>query len=218
MDTSIKKSYSLLSDLVYKEIKDAISTGELEPGIKVSETGLAKKLGVSRTPVREALRILYAEGYVSLMPNLSFIVNAFTKEDAVEMLQVRRLLEGEAARLAALSQDENKPAIISRQRDIVEEYVRYTSEHTGEESMDYDIEFHQDVYRLCGNRRLMELGEHIRDKQVRIHLARNWELKDYGKIFTDQHLLILDAIEAGDSEAAEAQAHAHIDYLIGLLK
>ncbi|MBQ6621795.1 MAG: GntR family transcriptional regulator [Mogibacterium sp.] len=217
MDTSIKKNYSLLSDLVYNAIKEAIIKGELEPGKKVSETGLARKLEVSRTPVREALRILHAEGFVSLMPNSKFVVNAFTSDDAQEVLTVRRLLEGEAARLAALSTDSGKAAIIRHQRELVPEYIRYATEHTGEESMDYDIEFHRDVYRMSGNKRLMELGEHIKDRQVRIHLANNWENLNYGKVFTDQHLLILDAIERGDAADAEAKAHDHIDYLISLL-
>ncbi|MBQ6582505.1 MAG: GntR family transcriptional regulator [Mogibacterium sp.] len=218
MDTSIKNSYSLLSNLVYNSVKDAIISGELEPGKKVSETGLARQLGVSRTPVREALRMLHAEGFVSLTPNSSFVVNTFTSEDAYEVLTVRRLLEGEAARLAALSTSEEKAEIIRKQREIIPEYIAYAQDHTSNESMDYDINFHRDVYQMSGNRRLMELGESIKDRQVRICLAEHWKNINYGKVFTDQHLLILDAIEAGDPERAEAEAHAHIDYLINLLR
>ena len=217
-DTSIKQNYSLLSKLVYDAIKDAIVKGEMKPGVKISESSLARQLDVSRTPVREALRILYAEGFVSLMPNSRFVVNEFTGEDALEVLAIRRLLEGEAAKLAALNNTDTKEAIISRQRSLIPECIQKAEEHGASASMDYDIEFHRDIYRLSGNKRLMELGEHIKDRQVRIHLASKWEDQDFVRAFTSQHQEILDAIEKGDAAEAEGCAHAHIDYLISLLK
>ena len=216
--STIKNNYSLLSELVYDAIKDSILKGELPPGEKISESALARKLDVSRTPVREALRILYAEGFVSLMPNSRFMVNEFTKEDALEVLAIRRLLEGEAARLAALSRDERKAEIIDRQRKAIPEYLQYVNNHGPSESMSYDIEFHRDIYELSGNSRLLELGEHVKDRQVRAYLANRWEEEDFVRKFTSQHSEILDAIEKGDAEEAEAKGRAHIDYLISLLK
>ncbi|MBE6018850.1 MAG: GntR family transcriptional regulator [Clostridiales bacterium] len=216
--TAIKENYALLSELVYNAIKDSILKGELPPGEKISESSLARKLDVSRTPVREALRILYAEGFISLMPNSRFMVNEFTKEDALEVLAIRRLLEGEAARLAALSRDERKAEIIDRQRKAIPEYLQHLNDHSPSESMSFDMEFHRDIYELSGNSRLLELGEHVKDRQVRAYLANRWEEEDFVRKFTSQHSEILDAIEKGDAEEAEAKGRAHIDYLISLLK
>ena len=98
---NIKENFKLKSTCVYDAILGAILHGDLKAGEKLSETGLAERLGVSRTPVREALRALDAEGFVRLSPNSRFEITSFSRQDAMEVLQIRRLLEGEASRLAA---------------------------------------------------------------------------------------------------------------------
>ena len=93
--------YELLSKKVYRILKSRIIEGSFEPGIKLLESKVAKQMGISRTPVREALRHLAAEGFVKMSPNQAIIVNDISIKDLQEVLQLRGVLEGLAARLTA---------------------------------------------------------------------------------------------------------------------
>ena len=95
MDKLFKiKDYELLSQKVSRILKERIIKGDLKPGEKLSENKIAEQLGVSRTPVREALQKLAAEGFVKVNPNLGMMVVGFSLEDIQEALQIRRALEG----------------------------------------------------------------------------------------------------------------------------
>lgn len=176
MKTPIKEEYKLLSEITYNKIHDAIINGELQPGAKISETGLAGQLGVSRTPVREALRRLNAEGFVVLSPNSKFVVNEFTEKDALEVLQIRRILEGATAMYAARNINKYGERLMREQIQL-----SYNIE-TDKESFltdsvkisKYDIDFHRSVYLIAGNSRLLKLGESLQDRQVRVVIAENW--------------------------------------------
>jgi len=94
-------NYELLSQKVYRILKGKIIKRNFKPEEKILEVNIAKQLGVSRTPVREALRGLAAEGFVKMEPNLGMIVIDFSLEDLKEVLQIRRVLEGEATYIAS---------------------------------------------------------------------------------------------------------------------
>jgi DNA-binding GntR family transcriptional regulator len=93
--------YELLSKKVYRILKERIIKGNLKPGEKILEVNIAKQLGVSRTPVREALRELAAEGFFAMEPNIGMIVIDFSIEGLQEVLKIRKLLEGFATSIAA---------------------------------------------------------------------------------------------------------------------
>ena len=101
MENNLKiEGYELLSQKVYRALKTEIIKGSLKPGTKLSEGKIAKQLGVSRTPIRETLKQLAAEGFVKMNPNQAVVVSNASLEDVQEVLQIRGVLEGLATRLA----------------------------------------------------------------------------------------------------------------------
>jgi len=102
MENNLKiEGYELLSQKVYRVLKTEIAKGFLEPGTKLFEDKIATQMGVSRTPVREAIQKLAAEGLIKIAPNQTLIVTEVSLEDVKEVLQIRGVLEGLAARIAA---------------------------------------------------------------------------------------------------------------------
>ncbi len=95
------EGYELLSQKVYRVLKTEIAKGFLEPGTKLFEDKIATQMGVSRTPVREAIQKLAAEGLIKIAPNQTLIVTEISLEDIKEVLQIRGVLEGLSARIAA---------------------------------------------------------------------------------------------------------------------
>ena len=95
--------YLPLRDVVFKTLREAILTGELEPGERLMEIKLADKLGVSRTPIREAIRKLEIEGLVNMTPRKGAVVAEISEEDLQNVLEVRRVLEKLAVELACSS-------------------------------------------------------------------------------------------------------------------
>lgn len=213
MELKLEGNYSLLSTCVYNTIKDAIITEKLKPGIKISETGLAKELGVSRTPVREALRILYTEGFVKLTPNSSFVVNSFTQKDAEEILQVRKILEGEASRMAAANIDERGKIRLKKAIDLMDKVYSLEGEEKASEFSNADIEFHRVIFEIAGNAKMQSVSASLSDRQIRLYTSThsaNTELMD---VCSRQHRHIMDAIVIGDEIGAEKYAKEHIDYI-----
>jgi len=207
------KDYGLLSNHVCEAIKDAINDGTFKGGEKVSETELAKKLGVSRTPVREALRLLNNEGYIKLMPNASFVVNNFDAKDAIEIYQVRRALESEAAAMAArtISEEQKKELIDLYNR--INDLKIVTEELKGQEFVKIDMDFHKKIIEISGNSRLLLISESLRDRlyRSRISIAA---VENAIQICSDQHKDILEAIIRNDSEMAAKKSRDHVDFII----
>ena len=213
MELKLEGNYSLLSTCVYNTIKDAIIAEKLEPGKKVSETGLAKELGVSRTPVREALRILYTEGFVKLTPNSSFVVSMFTQKDAIEILHVRSILESEASRMAAMNIDEEGKRKLKKAISLMDKVYELEGEEKAAEFSNADIEFHKVIFEIAGNSKMLMVSDSLHDRQIRLYISThsaNTELMDVG---SRQHRHIMDAIVIGDEIGAEKYAKEHISYI-----
>ena len=207
MELKLEGNYSLLSTCVYNTIKDAIIAEKLEPGKKVSETGLAKELGVSRTPVREALRILYTEGFVKLTPNSSFVVSMFTQKDAIEILHVRSILESEASRM-----EEGKRKL-KKAISLMDKVYELEGEEKAAEFSNADIEFHKVIFEIAGNSKMLMVSDSLHDRQIRLYISThsaNTELMD---VCSRQHRHIMDAIVIGDEIGAEKYAKEHISYI-----
>jgi len=206
-------NYGLLSEHVCEAIKKAICDGTLEGGKKVSETDLAKMLGVSRTPVREALRLLNNEGYVKLMPNSRVLISEFVEKDAIEVLQVRRALECEAAAMAAtVINDEQKKELVNIYNEI-SNLEKVDNELIGLEFVKIDTNFHRKIIEISGNSRMLLISDSLRDRlfRSRVSLA---VLENAVQICSKQHKDILDAIIMNDSKMASYYSRVHIDYII----
>lgn len=210
---NIKENFKLKSTCVYDAILGAILHGDLKAGEKLSETGLAERLGVSRTPVREALRALDAEGFVRLSPNSRFEITSFSRQEAMEVLQIRRLLEGEASRLAAQRGTPEDCRRLQETLDAAWACVEGPAEEVDFRFMQADIAFHRTIFEIAGNNRMLRVSSALGDRLARLYVSRSSDVQMY-EICLQQHRNIMEAIQTHDDIRAEAYARRHIEYIM----
>jgi len=196
--------HSSLNKMVRDALRERVLSGEFEPGERLPEERLSEALGVSRMPVREALRALAAEGLVSLEPRRGASVTAYTEQQVQELVEVRATLEGLNARLAAKRHDPRQIAGLQR---IVEASARINERSDLAEIQKHNERFHAAVEDLAANSVLMGIVRSLRDrtalifaKQSRLRVRQNWE----------EHAGIMRAIIAGDAELAGLLAARHV--------
>lgn len=184
---------------VYGAIKEDIISLKLKPGSLIQEEALAQQYGVSRTPVREALRRLEQEGLVKTLPKKGTLVSQLSVNDILEIFQVRMALEPLAARLAAnlMPRDETL-----RLRDL----HTPPPEAKGGFNMDHR-ELHRSIARHCGNERLGSILDSLFDETTRI-LAMS--APEAAMRFYQRHLDIVDALEERDGTRAEQMMQEHL--------
>jgi len=189
---------------VYKRLLDMIRDGELAPGTRLRESHLAELLGVSRTPVREALRRLEMQGLVTHEIHRGTVVRALDHNTVTELYFMRELLEGAAA---ALASRQASKAEIEALRDMIEADLRRL--HDPAALARSNQRFHAALYLASHNRYLVETLQGLRTSMWLLgpttlaHPGR-------GEEALGEHRRIVEAIEKGDDEAAEAAAKAHI--------
>lgn len=186
-----------LREQVFRSIKTAITEGAFKPGEKLSETDLAERLKVSRTPVREAIRQLAKTGLVSLKARKGAFVTCPTKEDARQLYDLRAQLESYAVALVA----ENVPVTelgVFRSR-----FAAMTALTPADEYLAADREFHCFLYRQAGNRFLEETLLNLQDL---INLYRPYSTIKVGTVLklANEHVAVIDALLAGNHNAPEA--------------
>jgi DNA-binding GntR family transcriptional regulator len=191
-----------LSTVAYGAVLDMILRGAIAPGELVTERQIAVLLGMSRTPVREAVRRLEGEGTVERQRSGALIVRPYSMEEFLQALAVRRLLEGEAARLAA---GKMPSTIIATARDRIE---RLRRDGLAESARQDDRDFHAAIAEASGNPVLAATISDLRKRTAMFRLGRLPERVDQ---VCDEHLTILDALASGDGEAARAAMQTHID-------
>ena len=140
--------YKPLRDVVFENLREAIVEGRLKPGQRLMEVQLAEQLGVSRTPVREAIRKLELEGLVVMLPRKGAYVANMSLKDLIDVLEIRASLEGLAASLAAERiTDED----IKKLESIVEEFKDGINESNVEALLRKDVEFHECIFKSTNN-------------------------------------------------------------------
>src|SRR5436309_6207087 len=144
------------SERVYTQLREAILMNELPPNTRLVEVHVARELGVSRTPVREALKRLLAEGFVSRDPLGGLVVHAASPGDVDEAYPVREVLDGLAAQLAA---QRITPKDLIRLKLIHETMVAAMREGREDDAVTTNIAFHDAIYEIGGNQRLVALGQ-----------------------------------------------------------
>jgi len=192
-----------LTMIAFDRIRKMILSGDLRGGVVVQERRLAGALGLSRTPVREALGRLEGEGYLS-RSGRALTVNSISVEDVMEILTVRRAVESEAARLAAGRFD---PARIVAIRKAVEGMVS-PAEVSPEKHWSVDDLVHLSIAEVAGNRLILRLVTDLRERTRIFGLARIPRRFEPGKA---EHLAIIAAIARGDGQAAAEAMRLHID-------
>ncbi len=191
-------------EAVYRHLKGLILSGRLLPGAKLSEPALAQDLGVSRTPIREALVRLSEEGLVELLPGRGARVRRLSPEEVEEVYQVRALLEGEAAKEAALRASRGELGELEALLQAIDE----APPEDYPEQMRRDLEFHRALVRLSGNRTLLRLYE---DLLSALALARSTlPTLSQEERTRREHWAILEALRARDPEGARKAVEAHV--------
>jgi len=198
--------YMPLRDVIFNTLRQAIILGELKPGERLMEVHLAEKMGVSRTPVREAIRKLELEGLVNMVPRKGAHVADLSVKDIMDVLEVRACLDGLATSLAAnrITQDE-----IKELRHIHMQFINYIERDNLQGSIKKDVEFHDVIYRSSRNERLIQITSNLREQVQRFRVIY---LKDYSNTrdIINEHTEIIDALVAKDPVKAQEVAHKHI--------
>ena len=199
--------YLPLRDVVFNTLRQAILKGELEPGERLMEIQLAERLGVSRTPIREAIRKLELEGLVLMIPRKGAEVAKISEKSLRDVLEVRRSLEELAIELACARMDEEDVRNLEQARDAFSAAVRQGDAMTIAES---DEHFHDIIYNGTGNTRLVQILNNLREQMYRYRLEY---IKDEDKrqILLVEHDQIFKAIRDRRVAEAKAAAREHID-------
>ena len=202
-------SPSTLADSVFKQLRIAIVKGELPPGSKVNEPQLSKQYGISRGPLREAIRRLEGCKLVEITPNIGANVVSLNIRQVIEIYEIRESLEGLACRLAA--EKANREDCRSL-RDLLTNHAQQIQSENGRlyYQKEDDLDFHYLIVQLSGNSRLFNL---LCDELY--HLLRLYRVQTSSspsrpvQAFKEHHQIV-DAIENGDGELAELLMRRHV--------
>lgn len=199
--------YLPLRDVVFQTLRKAILKGELKPGERLMEVQLANRLGVSRTPIREAIRKLELEGLVTMIPRKGAEVAEITEKNLRDVLEVRRALEELAVKIAC---DKITEEGLQRLEVASKKFqdVMYCDDLTL--IAETDVEFHEIIYEATGNKRLIQILNNLREQMYRYRVEY---LKDYNRhgILADEHEEIVDALCGREKERACRAIVSHID-------
>jgi DNA-binding GntR family transcriptional regulator len=196
--------YPTMQRLVTERLRSAILAGRLPPGERLQQDDLAQQLRVSRMPVREALRTLHTEGLVELRPHRGAVVISLRPEDIAEVFEIRAMLEGRAAALAAPHLTE---ATRQRLRQIFDEMDRL--DHDDERWLTLNRDFHMAIYPASGWPRLCALIEAQRNL-VQPYIRASLSLLGRTSTARAEHELILRAAEAADPDRLERLTIEHL--------
>ncbi len=194
-----------LRQSVYESLVELVIAGRLTSGQHLVETELARQLGVSRQPVREALHRLEAEGWVDLRPNQGAFVHVPTDQEVDQLLDVRELLEVETARLVARSVTADQ---VARLRAICRDGEAAVASGDTERFVTLNNSFHAALADIAGNAVLAELSA-IVGRRARWYYRLVAPLREHESCV--EHLAMVEAIEAGDGEQAAKVARSHVE-------
>ncbi|MBO4338202.1 MAG: GntR family transcriptional regulator [Lachnospiraceae bacterium] len=196
-----------LRDVVFKKLRQEILLGELAPGDRLMELHLAQRLGVSRTPIREAIRKLELEGLVTMLPRRGAEVAQISEKDLRDVLQVRTSLEQLAVRLACERMDEETLADLEK---ACAHFADVTKKKDMTAITQADVELHDVIIRSTGNRKLEQMISNLAEQMYRYRLEY---IKDatYHALLIEEHGRIYKSIAEKDASRAEKEIAVHIE-------
>lgn len=194
-----------LSELAHKAVMSMLLSGELMPNDVVTERQIALKLGMSRTPLREAVRRLEGERFLERQRSGALVVRPMPVEEFMHILNVRRLVEGESARLAVghVSMED-----LVRLKKRIDEVLELPDDAATPELAASDRDLHSLIAQACGNPLLQQL---IDDLKMRTSMFKFGRLPSRRKRVCAEHLEIIEALIAGDEQRAQKAMQDHVD-------
>lgn len=200
-------NYKPLREIVFETLRSAILSGEFSPGERLMEIQLAEEMGVSRTPVREAIRKLELEGLVVMVPRKGAYVAGLSLKDVADVFEIRSSLEGLAGALAAERITDEEIEQLERILVQIKEAGR---ENDVETIIQKDVEFHDILFRASRNEKLVQILNNLREQ---IHCFRTASLKNeerFKEMFYE-HKKIVEALADRDAERAQKLVQEHIE-------
>ena len=196
-----------LRDVVFNTLRQAILTGELKPGERLMEIHLANKLGVSRTPIREAIRKLELEGLVTMIPRRGAEVAQITEKSMNDVLEVRRAVDALCVELACerISDEE-----LERLRVACDEFAEQVKTKDVKKIAQADVALHNIIVEATGNQRLISLVNTLSEQMYRYRFEY---IKDFSQheSLIEEHRVIYESIVKKDKKTAADAAKLHID-------
>lgn len=209
IDQDIKAYKKPLSEVIAEILINDINNRKLNLGDRLLETDLAARFGVSRSTIREALKLLEQEELVISKSHKGTFITDFTEEDIAELIEVRMLIEAKAF-VKALSniREEHYEDLLT----ILEEMKSEGEREDWNRLFDLDMQFHSYVIKLCGNTRIIKIYESIQ-VQVRVYLAHLDQHYSTPMAYYNEHKKLYDALRKKDPELVERQTKHHIEFL-----
>ena len=200
-------SYRPLRETVCEALRDAIKRGILEPGERLMEVQLAEELGISRTPVREAIRKLEQEGYVIMMPRRGTYVSSVSVHDVKEIFEIRSALESLSTGLATRRIE---PDELETLQKLLVEIEGHIKDNNIEKIVETDVKFHGLLYQVSRNERLVSIISNLKEQLARF---RTLSMSYPGRLqeTLEEHRKMVEAIASGDVDAARDAAEHHME-------
>ena len=194
-----------LRELVYEELKKQILTGKIAPGTRMMEVDLAEEMGVSRTPIREAIRKLAQEGLVIIEPRRGAYASSLSVKDMVDTLEVRENLEGFAAALAAERMSDDQ---INELLHLADDYADAVNANDPIRVLNMDEVFHNYIYKCSENDTLIKLGELVQERAQRFRYLYYDKLGRYQNMPLE-HREIATSIASRNAQKAKELSEGH---------
>ncbi len=203
------EDYMPLREVVFMTLRRQILRGELKPGERLMEISLANKLGVSRTPIREAIRTLEHEGLVVMVPRRGAHVAEITRQELNDVLEIRKTLEVLAIQRACANMTDRD---IRQLREAEEAFAILVERKDADITAlgEADEHFHDIIYQGTNNRRLIQILNNLREQMYRFRVEYLKDI-DIRQMLVREHDAIVKALEIRDTEEAVRLVTMHID-------
>ncbi|MHB1126042.1 MAG: GntR family transcriptional regulator [Bacillota bacterium] len=201
------ENYKPLREIVFETLREAIINGRLKPSERLMEVQVAEELGVSRTPVREAIRKLELEGFVVMIPRKGAYVAGISTKDYAEVFEIRAALESLAAGLAAERITEDELEELER---LLVQLAECAENNDVTALIQVDTDFHDVLYKASRNERLVQIVSNLREQ---IQRFRSTSLAYPGRIreTLEEHKKLVEAISERNATLAQSLAQEHIE-------
>jgi DNA-binding GntR family transcriptional regulator len=209
-----KQERITLKSLALSQIKGAILSGKLRPGDRIVEARLAQEMGISKFPIREAIRYLEREGLVVTFPFKGTYVSNFDENDVEELYTLRSALEELAIRILMSKLDEEK---IAQLDSILADMQKAANEQKVDKVISEDMRFHRTICELSGHRKLLEMWLTLQD-QIKSFIAREEYFYGQANQLVETHYPVLEAIKSGNKQLVEKSIRDHLKNAIGVVK
>ena len=201
-----ENEYLPLRDVVFNTLRQAILRGEFKPGERLMEIQLANKLGVSRTPIREAIRMLEQEGLAVTTPRKGAEVAKMTLKDMEDVLEIRDALDELAVRIACQKISDEQ---LKQLEDMKELFEKSTQTGNVKKIAEADVTFHDVIYEATGNPKLVTLLNNLREQVYRYRVEYIKDPKNYPTLIAE-HEAILESLKNRDVKNAVEAMHVHV--------